>query len=40
MPRHDPLVRASMSSALANDAFILEELGLYPRPRKGSSRGS
>lgn len=31
MPRHDPLLPASSSSALFNDAFILEEMGIQPQ---------
>ena len=35
MPRHDPLLAASSSSALFNDAFILEEMDIHPQSLQG-----
>jgi hypothetical protein len=35
MPRHDPLVPASYLSALTNDNFILEEMGVHSQSARG-----
>jgi hypothetical protein len=35
MPRRDQIVPASSSTALANEAFILDEIGVYPQSQEG-----